>query len=112
MKLSLISLLTLVTCAALLASCGGAAPPSNQPVAVVLPTPPPSPDPPPAAEPEPTAAPKAAAPAPPPRPSTPPVQPINTPPPSPHATAAETLFVEGRQFMAQGDFAKACPKFE
>ena len=116
MKLSLTYRLTLLACISPLASCGGASAPSNQPVAVVLPPPPPSPDPAPAAEPEPTVSatstPKSSAPARTARPSTPPPPPFNPPPPSPHATAAEALFVEGRQLFAQGDFAKACPKFE
>ena len=114
MKLSLTYRLTLLACIAPLASCSGASAPSNQPVAVVLPPPPPSPDPPSAAEPEPTVAstPKSSAPARPARSSTPPPPPFNPSPPSPQATAAETLFVEGRQLFAQGDFAKACPKFE
>jgi hypothetical protein len=112
MKLSLTYRLALLTCASLLASCGGASTPNSQPVAVVLPTPPSSPDPPPAAEPEPAASPKSSAPAREARPSSPPPQPFNTPPPSPQATAAETLFQEGKQLLARGDVAKACPKFE
>jgi hypothetical protein len=114
MKRCLTYRLALLACASLIASCGGASAPNSQPVAVVLPPPPPAPDPAPAAEPEPTRAspPKSAAPARTARPSAPPPPPFNAPPPSPHATAAETLFIEARQLFAQGDFAKACPKFE
>lgn len=127
MRIPRTRLLLLFVSASLLAACGGASTPNNQPVAVeiptipTIPTPMPSPDPAPGADPEPTArataapaaattATSAAAPA-----SRPPLRestPVGSGPPAPAAARAQALFEEGRLLMVQDLYVKACPKFE